>query len=64
MFKARSNKSAFHMQRNGEAGLNSVLHGQRDAFGCFQSSEMLSKNTDFHLTLLHGVGRAFYEASI
>lgn len=64
VFKARSNKSAPHMQRNGEADLNSVLHGQRDIFRYLQSSEMLSRNTDFHFTLSHCAGKAFYEAFI
>lgn len=69
IFKARLNENAPHVQKDGdsdkETDVTLVSHGKRVlAFKCLQSSEVLSRNTDFHLTPAHGLCEAFCEAFI
>lgn len=67
IFKARLNENAPHVQKDGESNKETdvtlALHGKRVLiFRCLQSSEMLSRNTDFHFTLARGFCEAFCEA--
>lgn len=67
IFKARLNKNATHVQKDGdsnkETDVTLALHGKRVlTFRCLQSSEILSRNTDFHFTLARGFCEAFCKA--